>query len=169
MVGVLSNLGEVAFLSGDVELAIAKTREAIELERSLSWFPLETGVAARLGSIAGYELSRGGLETGLAIAREALQLSLRTGDPMITACMVQHLAMAAALRRDFKRSALLLGFVIAQVGSANPQTMRLDIYFRARLTEMLAQNVPQPELDALLETGNAWDQERAIEEALAVV
>jgi predicted ATPase/transcriptional regulator with XRE-family HTH domain len=169
IVPVLSALGEVMFLCGDAATAIARTREANEVDRKMTVAPMGTGIAARLGNIAGFELARGELSAGVAAAREALQLSLQTGDPILTACMVQHFAMACALRGDWRRAVSLLGFVLSRAGAVNSLTMRLDLHFREHLMQLLATALPQEEQAELLRIGGAWDEERAVEEALAVV
>jgi tetratricopeptide (TPR) repeat protein len=164
---VLSTLSEVAFLAGDVDLAIEQVREALRnLAGGTGLVP--TTCAGHLANLAGYLVSRGDLDDGIAKAQEALELSLGMGDAFLIACIIQHLAIASVLRGNPRRAALLLGFVLARTGSVNNHAMQLDLHLRAKLSEMIASAFSEIERRALLKEGAGWSEDRAVEEGRAV-
>ena len=164
---VLSTLSEVAFLAGDVDLAIEQVREALSnLAGGTGLVP--TTCAGHLANLAGYLVSRGDLDDGIAKAQEALELSLGMGDAFLIACIIQHLAIASVLRGNPRRAALLLGFVLARTGSVNNHAMQLDLHLRAKLSEMIASAFSEIERRALLKEGAGWSEDRAVEEGRAV-
>jgi predicted ATPase/DNA-binding XRE family transcriptional regulator len=163
----LSTLSEVLFLGGDVDLAIEHVRKALG---NLTAHPalITTQSAGFLANLAGYLLSRGDVDGGVAKAQEALELSLGMGDAFLIACIIQHLAIASVLRGNPRRAALLLGFVLARTGSVNNLAMQVDLHFRAKLFEMIACALSETERCALLGEGAEWSEDRAVEEARVV-
>ena len=163
----LSTLSEVLFLGGDVDLAIEQVRKALG---NLTAHPamITTQSAGFLANLAGYLLSRGDVDGGIAKAQEGLELSLGMGDAFLIACIIQHLAIASVLRGNPRRAALLLGFVLARTGSVNKLAMQVDLHFRAKLSEMIASALSEIERCALLREGAEWSEDRAVEEARAV-
>ena len=163
----LSSLSEVLFLGGDGDLAIEHVRKALA---NLTAHPtvITTQSAGFLANLAGYLLSRGDVDGGMANAQEALELSLGMGDAFLIACIIQHLAIASVLRGNPRRAALLLGFVLARTGSVNKLAMQVDLHFRAKLSEMIASALSEIERCALLREGAEWSEDRAVEEARAV-
>jgi predicted ATPase/DNA-binding XRE family transcriptional regulator len=163
----LSTLSEVLFLGGDVDLAIEHVRKALG---NLTAHPamITTQSAGFLANLAGYLLSRGDVDGGIAKAQEALELSLGMGDAFLIACIIQHLAIASVLRGNPRRAALLLGFVLARTGSVNKLAMQVDLHFRAKLSQMIASELSEIERCALLREGAEWSEDRAVEEARAV-
>ena len=163
----LSTLSEVLFLGGDVDLAIEHVRKALG---NLTAHPamITTQSAGFLANLAGYLLSRGDVDGGIAKAQEALELSLGMGDAFLIACIIQHLATASVLRGNPRRAALLLGFVLARTGSVNKLAMQVDLHFRVKLSEMIASALSEIERCALLREGAEWSEDRAVEEARAV-
>jgi len=163
----LSTLSEVLFLGGDVDLAIEHVRKALG---NLTAHPalITTQSAGFLANLAGYLLSRGDVDGGIAKAQEALELSLGMGDAFLIACIIQHLAIASVLRGNLRRAARLLGFVLARTGSVNNLAMQVDLHFRAKLFEMIASALSEIERCALSREGAEWSEDRAVEEARAV-
>jgi hypothetical protein len=129
---------------------------------------ITTQSAGFLANLAGYLLSRGDVDGGIAKAQEALELSLGMGDAFLIACIIQHLAIASVLRGNPRRAALLLGFVLARTGSVNKLAMQVDLHFRAKLSEMIASALSEIERCTLLREGAEWSEDRAVEEARAV-
>jgi predicted ATPase/DNA-binding XRE family transcriptional regulator len=164
---VLSTLSEVLFLGSDVDLAIEHVQKALG---NLTAHPamITTQSAGFLANLAGYLLSRGDVDGGIAKAQEALELSLGMGDAFLIACIIQHLAIASVLRGNPSRAALLLGFVLARTGSVNNLAMQVDLHFRAKLSKMIASALSEIERCALLREGAEWSEDRAVEEARAV-
>jgi predicted ATPase/DNA-binding XRE family transcriptional regulator len=163
----LSTLSEVLFLGGDVDLAIEHVLKALD---NLTAHPavITTQSAGFLANLAGYLLSRGDVDCGIAKAQEALELSLGMGDAFLIACIIQHLAIASVIRGNPRRAALLLGFVLARTGSVNNLAMQVDLHFRAKLSEMIASALSEIERRGLLREGAEWSEDRAVEEARAV-
>jgi predicted ATPase len=164
---LLSGLGQVAFLAGDVDLALARTRQAIDSSRTA--FPgMQTMSAAFFGNVAAYSLSRGDVDAGIETAREALAVGARNGDAILTACLIQHLAYASALRGDPARAATLLGFARARAAAMSEVAMCLENYLAERIRELLDAALPEERRKALMLDGSRWSEERAVEEALTV-
>jgi predicted ATPase/DNA-binding XRE family transcriptional regulator len=164
---VLSALGQVAFFSGDIDSAIALTQQTKDARGA----PLggdNARSAARLGNIAAYSLTRHDVDTGIEIAREALEHSLSSGDPILTACIIQHLAYGSAIRGNASRAARLLGFVRARADAMNEIAMCLENYLAERIVELLDATLPEDERAALMRTGATWSEDRAVEEAFLV-
>ena len=163
----LSTLSEVLFLGDDVDLAIEHVRKALG---NLTAHPavITTQSAGFLANLAGYLLSRGDVDGGIAKAQEALELGLGMGDAFLIACIIQHLAIASVLRGNPRRATLLLGFVLARTGSVNNLAMQLDLHFRAKLSKMIASALSEIERCSLLREGAEWSEDRAVEEARAV-
>ena len=163
----LSTLSEVLFLGDDVDLAIEHVRKALG---NLTAHPavITTQSAGFLANLAGYLLSRGDVDGGIAKAQEALELGVGMGDAFLTACIIQHLAIASVLRGNPRRAALLLGFVLARTGSVNKLAMQVDLHFRVKLSEMIASALSEIERCSLLREGAEWSEDRAVEEARAV-
>jgi tetratricopeptide (TPR) repeat protein len=165
---VMSSLGQAAFNAGDVDGALAWTRKGLDLFKTRSTV-IPTSSAFYVANLAGYLLARGDVEEGIPVAQEALELSLQMGDPYLIAIIIQHLATASLLRGNATRAALLLDFVEARMRSANRVVFRLELHFRAKLSEMLAAALSETEREALVRTGGNWTEERAVEEARLVV
>jgi len=125
------DLAELEFLAGDMEAARRLAADAVDRQLALG----DTNAAAcTLGNLAAYLTALDRFEEASDRAHQALDLARERQLDVVAALALQHLAAAAALRRDTTderkrdaqlRAARLVGFVdarLAELGSIRAHT-----------------------------------------------
>ena len=165
-----TNLAEVEFRSGDVAAALRVGNEALELQRARN----DTTII--LCNLAAYLLADGRFDDARSYAREGLAVTRDAQYEVFFAFALQHLAAIAALRpcddaeqvrEDKARAARLTGYVdrhIAELDAVREYTEQEEYdKMLAKLGGALGET-----LRDLMDEGRAWDEDRAVAEAMLV-
>jgi predicted ATPase/DNA-binding SARP family transcriptional activator len=160
---ILFALGEVAFESGDIPLALSYARESEAVEIGLA--PLNRALAHN--SCAAYSLALERSDDARTSARYALAIARRIGEPMIAASAFQHVAGVAAARGDAESAVCLLGASDARRDGAPPRLFT-EHYGYQRTLIRAKHTLPAEQLDRLKAVGYAWSVDRAMEQAMLI-
>ncbi len=156
------NLGDMEFLCGRTERAIAIAREGLELVESQRQFGAAIIVSTRL---CAYFVAEGRIAEAFEIARQAMQKRRELVTDMTAARLLDHLAVAYASDGDREKAAILSGFTHAIYtihGYAREQTETVSW---KRLERELAE-LPPAERAALEARGAALSFQDALALAL---
>ncbi len=123
LIGALTDLGDVAYVMGDLADAAARYEEAAALERAggFAWMLCET-----LPGLAHTRLARGEVDRAEALYREALAIADRAGDAARIASALVGLAGIAAARGQADLAARRLGAAEARTEAAAAPLYRRD-------------------------------------------
>ena len=159
---MLGNLAELTWTLGDLDAALARFREVIELSRN-SPLTTKTTLGFSLTNLAGLLAERGELDEALAAAREGLPLLRHGGVAWVN---MDHFALMAALAGDVERAARIAGY--ADSIHAEKQASRGPNETRAcnRLQAMLRENYGPEEIDSLAAEGAMLTEDEACQLAL---
>jgi non-specific serine/threonine protein kinase len=167
----LGNLAEAEYRSGDAEAALRYAAAALAGSRE-RYSPL--GCAFHLCNMAAYLVSLGRFDEARTCALEALGLSRDLRAEVVSAVVLQHLAAAAALRRnetqvtepdDRTRAARLLGYVDARLDALRVTREYTDAREYEDLVGMLSATFGAQALAKLMDEGRGWPDQRADAEA----
>ena len=171
---ISADLAELAFQDGDAAAALQLVEGAVTALRAQHDL---RRLALALGNMSAYQIALEHFDDALGSAREALTAAKETGGDVFVGFSLQHVAAIAALRPardrdaahgDAVRAARLLGYTEArlkELGAALEFTERKE---RDAVLGALERLVGPSAANALIEEGRAWDEERALAEALLV-
>ena len=155
-----SQLAEIEFLDGNRELAIELTEAALENARRVRQEPFV------LCNLAGYRLALGRIDEAIPCLREALALS--PSNPYDVQAAVGHCATIAALRGQYARAAVLIGYVDAWFERSGAQRDASDRMYYDTLMSLLRPELGDAQIAALRAQGAARSDEAIVPEALAL-
>ncbi len=146
--------------SGDFQAAAARLLEARDLER--------TDLAAMYytSNLASFYLALGEPERAEPFARESLVLAAKARHPILAPAAVAYIAVATATR-DVRRATELLGYAEEQLRVADWQLVDYEQTIFDGLRDALRSSLSQSEFERLLAAGTAWNEDQAVERALA--
>ena len=161
--GALVNLGEVEFAAGHLDAALDSARQAKTIYEKLNapWIGL---VNCNLGA---YALAAGRLDEATQALSAGLALMQKSGVTWLTT-VLEHHALLAALRRDERRAALLLGYTKEQYRVAGRGRQTTETLGYERLSNLLRESFTSEELEKLFASGAALEEGAAVSHALAV-
>jgi predicted ATPase len=159
---LLASLAELAWMTGDLDTALATYGEAISLARR--WIPAGmTSLGIYLTNLAGVRTERGELDEALAVAREGLPLRRQAWGAWGT---LDHLALRAALAGKIGTGARLAGYAdrawMLKEATRQPNEARA----RGRLQSLLRERLSPPDFERLLAEGAKLSEEQACRLAL---
>jgi predicted ATPase/DNA-binding SARP family transcriptional activator len=159
----LGNLAAIAARQGEAEKAAEFGRRAIELQRRNE---SRDDLCVTLANLARVLLALGEHEEARSTLREAIELATRVGYQLVLAHALGAAAEVAALRRDARTSARLLGASAAmfqRIGAPIPEDEQHE---HEQTRARLALSLDDVELDRLVAEGAAAPQDAMIDEAL---
>ncbi|MDB5093574.1 MAG: hypothetical protein JWO85_1675, partial [Candidatus Eremiobacteraeota bacterium] len=159
----LSFMGVAEFEGGDVDAARRFAREALEI------YDRNPGMHGRLhatamANLAGFDLLSGDIESGRALALDALMLAFRIASAAHLIGAIDCLALAAVITGDPDGAARLVGFSDARLPDASPRFQPQQAVYE-RATRLLEQRYSPDEIARLKAIGASWDDQTAVEEA----
>jgi predicted ATPase len=165
---IAGHLAEVEFAAGDAAAALQRAEEArVGHEATHN----RRSVANDLSNMAAYLVALDCFEDARAHASRALVAAREVKATVLTACILQHFAAAAILQHPvdgpddvLERAASLLGYVDARFEAAREYTERQEY---ERTLRVLRERFGE-RLSSLMVIGLAWDEDRAIAEALTL-
>jgi predicted ATPase/DNA-binding CsgD family transcriptional regulator len=169
----LANLAEGEFRAGDVKAAVQLAAESLAAYREG-----DQSSEQALANMAAYLIATDRYDEARAYACEAIELARELQHSVATAWALQHLAAIAALRpsKDVEnsrashaRAARLLGFVDARLAALGAPRQYTEQQEYLRVTTLLRRAVDPAGLESLMRIGATTTEDRAIEEALAVM
>jgi predicted ATPase/class 3 adenylate cyclase len=158
-------LAEIEHGRGQTQRSIALAREVLAERRFLDP-PL---AAAMLSNLAGYLLAEDDVPGSADAARESIRIfvSSQPGhDHGQAVFSVEHLALAAALRGDLPRAAVLEGYADATIHATGSEREHTETVTYDRLTALLTAGLPPSERERLAAEGAALTPEAATALAL---
>jgi len=155
---LLSNLGDAAWLAGDLDRADASLREAIALMRKLPGMETSSAMCICLINLVGVLVEGSAHDEALVAAREALPLA---ADNRLTPILVDHLSLRAALLERRSDAARLAGFNDARHEALGMVRQRSEIRARERLQALLHEAFPAAERERLATEGVAMSESEA--------
>lgn len=160
---VLSNLAEVEFAAGNVDLAIryGDEAEAIRLQGKPS-----STLANTLVNNAAYRIAVGEIESGRELAQRGVRLALEQQDALLSSFGLQHLALIGALNGRSRIAATLLGYVDARMVAAGVVREPTEQWGYDTAMKALREHLGDDEIKGAHAEGEAWSEDRAAEEAL---
>jgi tetratricopeptide (TPR) repeat protein len=147
--------------AGCFERAIAISREAMPLATP----EIKLYLA---GNIAAYALGLDDMEQAAPAARETLTLAVRLKHPLLLQCAISFVASIAYWRDDAALAARLLGFSDARFLASESRRGPTEQVPYDKVLDRLRTNFTPGELNALMDEGAAWSEERAVAEATSV-
>jgi hypothetical protein len=166
---VAVNLAEIEFHDGDLDAAISRGREAMDIVHASN---NRVSIARMLGNYAAYLTAADRFEEAEQHAYEALVAARETRSELLIALTLQHLAAIAALRnrdgyfvRSLHLAAHLLGFIDARLAALGARREYTEQQEYERVIVLLRQKLGA-QLEDLLRQGTLWSEEQATSEAL---
>jgi predicted ATPase/DNA-binding winged helix-turn-helix (wHTH) protein len=157
------NLAEIAFLDGNVALALRFSGQAeIEARERTALATL----ALILSNLAGYRLHDNQPDAAARAATEALRLARAMGQDYLAVMCLEHLALAIALRGALEPAARLMGFCNAHYAAHAQTREHLEQQGHDRLAALLHAALIPGRLQALLAAGSCWTAHMADSAAL---
>ncbi|MBV9103570.1 MAG: helix-turn-helix domain-containing protein [Candidatus Eremiobacteraeota bacterium] len=171
---LMAQSGEIAYGSGEPAEALRYAESALSTHRSLR---NRRASAAGLCNVTAYLISLDRFDEARDRGREALAAARDVQGRLYTAYALQHLASVAALHADSshgdgavraERAASLLGFVDGRLEALELVRERTEQRTYDRARNALVERLGASTFDKLARQGVEWNDERSIEEALAV-
>jgi predicted ATPase/DNA-binding winged helix-turn-helix (wHTH) protein len=159
---VLGNLGDMTWMTGDLDAAAAALREAVALQRGSRLFPGEL-LGGCLANLVGVLTERGELDEALTVAREAMPL--RNAGRMAW-CTMDHFALRAALAGMLENAAHLAAYADATFAAKETSRQPNEARAHARLQALLREKLVPDELERLLAEGARMTEDEACRLAL---
>ncbi len=157
-----ANLAEAQHLAGDLPIALATARNAVEIAEQIENNDMIRMVVFSL--FAALALLADDLPNGFDVARRAVRLAAGLGDSILLGIALQQFAYALALSGDFDRAAHLIGFADRQISRIkHVSTTAPARECRARLASLLIADG----FRALEQRGATWTDDQVIEAAFA--
>lgn len=157
----LLNLGELEFTMESIDAARDAARRARVTYEALG-SPLLVLVLANL---AAYAMAADDLDDARSSLHEALRMP-HSGRWLVT--ILDHHALFAALRSDWERAAMLVGFTDAHYRSRGEARQPTEKREYERLAGLLAEAMESAELDRLRRIGEGLTEEQALGTAAAI-
>lgn len=157
----LLNLGELEFTMESIDAARDAARRARVLYEALG-SPLLVLVLANL---AAYAMAANDLDDARSSLLEALSMR-HSGRWLVT--ILDHHALFAALRSDWERAAMLVGFTDAHYRSRGEARQPTEKRGHQRLAALLAVAMESAEIDRLRRAGEGLTEEQALSTAAAI-
>jgi predicted ATPase/DNA-binding XRE family transcriptional regulator/tetratricopeptide (TPR) repeat protein len=167
------NLAELEFQAGDIETALQLGREAAEALRTSN---LWDSLAGSLCNLSAYLTALARFEEARGCASEALSLAREAGFGLHAAWALLHLAAIAALRAgdnsadrlvNLRRAASILGYVDARFAELGYKPQYTEQQEYDKILPVLRSELGA-DLDAFLDEGKQWSDDRAVMEALEI-
>jgi DNA-binding winged helix-turn-helix (wHTH) protein/tetratricopeptide (TPR) repeat protein len=155
---VTLNIGELEFLQGAVDRAIARATEAMEGFRTAP----ATYRVRPIVNLAIYEAMAGNLRKSKKVAKEALPLASAQGGHWLRLCL-QVWAFLAAQSGQTIDAARLTGYVEAQFIKIGEIRDAPDQLFYDRLIAKLRASLTKESLNVWLREGAAWTEAQAVQ------
>ena len=162
MLGGLIFLADLAWETGDLDVALAGFREAAALIRKRTMTP-KGMLGLCLTNLAGIHTERGELDEALAAARDGLPLRKEAG---FAWGAFDHLALRAALAGKRASAARLAGYADAAYAAKATPRQANETRARDRLQTLLRETFARDELERLLAEGATMSEEEAVRLAL---
>jgi predicted ATPase/DNA-binding winged helix-turn-helix (wHTH) protein len=162
MLGGLTFLADLAWETGDFDMAFAGFREAAALIRNRAMTPKGL-LGLCLTNLAGLHTERGELDEALAAAREGLPLRKEDG---YSWGAFDHLALRAALAGNTASAARLASYADAAYAAKATPRQANETRARDRLQTLLRETFTPDELERLLAEGATMSEEEAVRLAL---
>jgi predicted ATPase/DNA-binding XRE family transcriptional regulator len=156
-----ANLADAQYLTGDINVALATARRAVEFAEhdNSDYFCM-----AVLRLFAALALLSGDLLSGFDAARRAVSLAAGLDDSVHLAIALQAFAYALALSGDLERAALLIGFADRRTEKIKRiETANSSRECRTRLASLLTAD----DFRALEQRGADWTGAQVVEAAFA--
>ncbi|MBV8150647.1 MAG: hypothetical protein JOY59_03745 [Candidatus Eremiobacteraeota bacterium] len=165
----VGTLGALDFEAGDAAAALVLAKQAAEMLEVAE----ETGHARdsriraiALANVARYSLAVGDSDGARAAARSSLELSLRCGEALELVTAMEILAAIAALWRDPRRAAKMLGYADAWHRNAGYERQAGEKKTYDDAISSLREQLPLEEVEALIAQGARLTEKQALELAL---
>jgi predicted ATPase/DNA-binding winged helix-turn-helix (wHTH) protein len=160
---VIANLAEIAWTMGDLDTALVRCREAVQLAREASK-RRRGDLGMYLTNLAGIHVERGEFDAALRAAREGLPLRQEFGSALWP---LDHLALRVALAGRMADAARIAGhadygYAISHAADRQPNEARA----RERLHALLRESLPRGALERLLGEGAKMAEDDACRLAL---
>lgn len=163
---VMSNLAEAEFKMGNVKRAIELGRELITREQTVRADP--SSLSITMMNLAAYLISIGDVDEAHGFAIEALRKSLDLQLGAFIAFSIQHLGAIAALRGDYERGALLLGFTNASLGRTSTPREFTEQQEYDKTIALLTEKLGNERVAELLQHGSPLGEVQAAADAMSV-
>jgi predicted ATPase len=159
---MLGSIADLAWVSGDLDAALAGFRETVALYRKLRltdrWV-----LGPSLANLAGVLTERGDLDEALVAAREGLPLLRNKGYTWI---FVDHVALRAALAGKMATAARVAGYADSTFAAKETSRQPNEARARARLQALLHEKFAADELERLRTEGATMSEDEAWRMAL---
>jgi predicted ATPase/class 3 adenylate cyclase len=159
---MLNTLADTSWALGDLDGAIADTREVIARLRQ-SQLPTTYTLGYALANLAGALTERGDLEEAISVAREAMLVLRDEGSYWF----LDHVALCVALGGNVDDAARLEGFCNAAFRAQGDERSPNEARLRARLLDLLHDRLTPDALERLLAEGAKLSEEEACRLAVA--
>jgi predicted ATPase len=162
---VLGNVAELEFFCGNPDEALRAVNNSLDINlrgRNSSY------IATSYLNGAAYRLALDDLPGALQYAREGLRAARQVRNELGIAIALQHYALLAALAKEGRRAAQLLGYANARYDDLENRRENTEQWGYDRLLATLRATMSEDEIAQLLAEGATWPEDRAVEEALLV-
>ncbi len=163
---VMSNLAESEFRIGNVARSIELSRELITREQTIRRD--SSALSITLMNLSAYLISIGETDEAHNLAIKALRKSLDLQVRPFIAASIQHVAAIAAIRGDFERAALLLGFTTASLASTSTPREYTEQQEYDNTIALLTDNIGAERVTEFLQRGASFRDEQAAADAMGV-
>src|SRR5579872_179389 len=162
---IKGNYAEFSFVEGEPEKALIAVLEAINIYARSKNFDFLTTFN---NNSAAYRIALGDPDGAYAALVEGLKWAREGQSAFDMAVACQHLALLGAMQGDHRSAASVLGYVNEQYRELVIQREYTEKWSYERLTELLAQALPENERTALMAEGAKLSDEQAAAEALKI-
>ncbi len=159
---MLGSIADLAWVSGDLDAALAGFRETVALYRK-SRLTDRWVLGPSLANLAGVLTERGDLDEALVAAREGLPL---LSDKGYTWIFVDHVALRAALAGKMATAARVAGYADSTFAAKETSRQPNEARARARLQALLHEKFAADELERLRTEGATMSEDEAWRMAL---
>lgn len=155
---ILTNMAENDFLTGAVDRAEGRGREALAIMRSTN---RHSHRAWALVNLASYLVAQGNIAEARSLAEEALAEGRGTGGLIVRICL-QLWALIGAREGRYDAAARLIGFVDRSYAASGEIREPTEQQIFGDLQRALAVNIPAPVIEACAAEGAGWDEHQAV-------
>jgi tetratricopeptide (TPR) repeat protein len=159
---MLGSIADLAWVSGDLDAALAGFRETVALYRK-SRLTYRWVLGPSLANLAGVLTERGDLDEALVAAREGLPL---LSDKGYTWIFVDHVALRAALAGKMATAARVAAYADSTFAAKETSRQPNEARARARLQALLHEKFAADELERLRTEGATMSEDEAWRMAL---
>jgi tetratricopeptide (TPR) repeat protein len=154
---MLGSIADLAWVSGDLDAALAGFRETVALYRK-SRLTYRWVLGPSLANLAGVLTERGDLDEALVAAREGLPL---LSDKGYTWIFVDHVALRAALAGKMATAARVAAYADSTFAAKETSRQPNEARARARLQALLHEKFAADELERLRTEGATMSEDEA--------